>query len=75
MAVARNARWSVGICGHATVFITYVCISFNNTRVYCMTVALILALVGSIMVYAAPYDSKGALLAGYYLVSSPIFVE
>lgn len=33
-----------------------------------MTVALILALVGSVMVYAAPYGSKGALLAGYYLI-------
>ncbi|KAJ5624269.1 MFS transporter ACS family allantoate permease [Penicillium lagena] len=50
------------------LIITYVCISFNNTRVYCMTVALVLALVGSVMVYAAPYDNKGALLAGYYLI-------
>jgi hypothetical protein len=57
------------------LIITYVCISFNNTRVYCMIVALVPALVGSIMVYAAPYDSKGSLLAGYYLVSSPIFME
>lgn len=50
------------------LIITYVCISFINTRVYCMTSALVFALVGSILVYAAPYHNKAALLAGYYLV-------
>ncbi|KAL4898200.1 MFS general substrate transporter [Aspergillus ambiguus] len=50
------------------LIITYICIKISNTRTYCMTVALILALVGSIMVYAAPYANKGALLAGYYLI-------
>lgn len=33
-----------------------------------MTVALTIALVGSIMVFAAPYSNKAALLCGYYFV-------
>ncbi|OKL59725.1 hypothetical protein UA08_05031 [Talaromyces atroroseus] len=50
------------------MIITFVCMKFANTRSYCMTIALILALVGSAMVYAAPYHNKGTLLAGYYLI-------
>lgn len=34
-----------------------------------MITALTIALVGSVMVFAAPYHNKAALLAGYYMVS------
>lgn len=51
------------------IAITYVCLRLTNTRTWCMTVALTIALVGSIMVFAAPYHDKAALLCGYYFVS------
>lgn len=51
------------------LIITYVCLAFVNVRSWCMASALTIALVGSAMVFAAPYDNKAALLAGYYLVS------
>lgn len=38
-----------------------------------MITALTIALVGSIMVFAAPYHNKAALLAGYYMVSVDYF--
>ena len=50
------------------IAITFICLKIPNTRTWCMTFALTTALVGSIIVYAAPYHNKGALLAGYYLV-------
>ncbi|KAJ6447308.1 MFS transporter, ACS family, allantoate permease [Purpureocillium lavendulum] len=50
------------------IAITYICLRLSNTRTWCMTAALILALVGSVMVFAAPYNNKAALLCGYYLV-------
>ncbi|OAQ77997.1 MFS transporter, ACS family, allantoate permease [Purpureocillium lilacinum] len=50
------------------IAITYACLRLSNTRTWCMTVALTIALVGSIMVFAAPYSNKAALLCGYYLV-------
>lgn len=49
--------------------LAYICLRTHNTRIICIEVALILQLVGSIMVFAAPYHNKGALLAGYYMVS------
>jgi ACS family allantoate permease-like MFS transporter len=50
------------------LIITYVCLVLVNARSWCMATALTIALVGSAMVFAAPYANKAALLAGYYLV-------
>lgn len=50
------------------LIITYVCLLLVNARSWCMATALTIALVGSAMVFAAPYDNKAALLAGYYMV-------
>lgn len=54
------------------LLITWICLIMTNVRAWCMTSALVLALVGSIMVFAAPYANKAALLAGYYLVRSVV---
>ncbi|KAK6385596.1 uncharacterized protein PV06_08172 [Exophiala oligosperma] len=50
------------------LIITWVCLKVANTRTWCMITALTIALVGSIMVFAAPYHNKAALLAGYYMI-------
>ncbi|KAL2434582.1 putative transporter [Exophiala dermatitidis] len=50
------------------IIITYICLKVADTRAWCMITALTIALVGSIMVFAAPYHNKAALLAGYYMI-------
>ena len=50
------------------IAITYVCLRLVNIRTWCMTAALSISLMGSIMVFAAPYSNKAALLCGYYFV-------
>ncbi|KAL6241218.1 hypothetical protein RBB50_011897 [Rhinocladiella similis] len=50
------------------LMITWACLKIANTRTWCMITALTIALVGSVMVFAAPYHNKAALLAGYYMI-------
>ncbi|CAK7223150.1 hypothetical protein SBRCBS47491_005107 [Sporothrix bragantina] len=48
--------------------ITFVCLRIRSIRVWCMVTALTIALIGSIMVFAVPFENKHALLGGYYLL-------
>jgi hypothetical protein len=50
------------------IVVTFVCLHFRNTRTWCMIFALTMSLVGTIMIFAAPYHDKAALLCGYYMV-------
>lgn len=50
------------------ILITFVCLHVASIRIWCMITALTIDLVGSIIVFAVPYENKNALLGGYYLL-------
>ncbi|KIW12276.1 hypothetical protein PV08_09553 [Exophiala spinifera] len=50
------------------LIITWVCLKVANTRTWCMITALTIALVGAVIVFAAPYHNKAALLGGFYIM-------
>ena len=42
----------------------------RNSRLWCTFGVVMVALLGTILVFALPYGDKGGLLAGYWLVRS-----
>ena len=42
----------------------------RNSRLWCTSAVVLVALLGTALVFTLPYEDKGGLLAGYWLVRS-----
>ncbi|KAH8649204.1 MFS transporter [Xylariales sp. PMI_506] len=52
----------------ALVAVTWACGKFSNARTWCILPCLLISLLGTLLMFALPYENKAGLLAGYYII-------